>query len=53
VSSCSTDRNCACIKSGNGAGCIKIIIQNGWKIPTEDEYVRLGFPKSDYPYSNL
>jgi len=53
ASSCESDSNCACTKSGNGAGCTRLIMNNNWKIPTEDEYVRLGFPRSDYPYSNL
>ncbi|MBE7706589.1 MAG: type II secretion system protein [Cyanobacteria bacterium SIG30] len=45
--------NSACDTGGNGADCSALIMKNGWKIPTEDDYVRLGGDKEKYPYKSL
>ncbi|MBE7705846.1 MAG: type II secretion system protein [Cyanobacteria bacterium SIG30] len=36
-----TDSEDGCNKNSNGNRCITVIIQNGWKIPTKDEYVQM------------
>ncbi|MBE7706116.1 MAG: type II secretion system protein [Cyanobacteria bacterium SIG30] len=40
----------ACAKDKNGGYCAYLIMQNGWKIPTKDEYVRLGGDRDQYPW---
>ncbi|MBE7706477.1 MAG: type II secretion system protein [Cyanobacteria bacterium SIG30] len=44
------DSNSACKKSGRGYYCGHVIMQNSWKIPSKEEYVRLGGSIEEYPW---
>ncbi|MBE7706894.1 MAG: hypothetical protein E7Z91_06605 [Cyanobacteria bacterium SIG30] len=43
----------ACAKNKTGADCIWLIMKNNWKIPTLEEYKRLGGTEAQYPFTNL
>jgi len=45
--------NTSCATGGNGAYCLTLIVSNGWKIPSKDEYVRMGGDITKYPYNGL
>jgi len=45
--------NSACAIGKNGTQCINLIIQNGWKIPSKEEYVKFGGDATKYPFNNL
>ncbi|MBE7706479.1 MAG: prepilin-type N-terminal cleavage/methylation domain-containing protein [Cyanobacteria bacterium SIG30] len=39
-----------CKKGGNNVSCAHLIMQNGWKIPSKEEYVRMGGDADKYPW---
>jgi len=50
VKSSVTASDVGCNLNGNGNRCSHVIMANGWKIPSKEEYVRMGGDVSLYPW---